>query len=234
MTAFVLMDIEGTTTPIDFVHRTLFPYARQRLAPFVRAHQQEPRLQALMTATLALAEQEGTPLPPGDHLTQAIALFESYSDADRKVTPLKDLQGMIWREGYTSGELRSELYPDVEPCLRAWHGRGTELGIYSSGSVEAQKLLFAHTPTGDLTPLLSAYFDTGVGAKRTAAAYATILAKLGKPAAQVAFLSDVPEELDAAASQGMVTIQLVRPGTKPSHRHQVAKDFLEVARHLSF
>jgi enolase-phosphatase E1 len=135
---------------------------------------------------------------------------------------------MIWAHGYAAKAFTTRMYPDVQPSLEAWKRRGLKLGIYSSGSVAAQKLLFAHTETGDLTPLLSDYFDTGVGAKREAEAYGRILEELCLPGWEVAFLSDVPEELDAARAHGIMTVQLVRPGTKAGERHPTAATFAEV------
>jgi enolase-phosphatase E1 len=147
-------------------------------------------------------------------------------DQDAKITPLKSLQGLIWGEGYASGALRSELYPDVPPALRCWHQSGTKLFVYSSGSVQAQKLLFAHSPAGDLTPLFDGFFDTRIGAKRAAASYQAIAAAIAIPTPSILFLSDVAAELDAAAQAGMLVCQLLRPqdGTQPS-THPAAADF---------
>ena len=214
--AAVLLDIEGTTTPIRFVHDTLFPYARAGLAGLL-ARAQEPDVAA------ALAE-----VPGPDQL----ATLQGWMDADAKATPLKALQGILWRDGYASGDLHGELYPDVPPCLRRWAAAGLRLCVYSSGSVEAQRLLFGHSAAGDLTPLFTGFFDTRVGAKREAASYATIVQGLFLPAGEVLFLSDIEAELDAAAAAGLRTCQLVRTadGTVASDRHPTAPDFAAVAR----
>jgi enolase-phosphatase E1 len=138
---------------------------------------------------------------------------------------------MIWEEGYASGALKGDLYPDVAPALRAWAGVGVRLAVYSSGSVAAQKLIFGHSVAGDLAPLFAAFFDTRIGAKREAASYAAIAAELGVPPAALLFLSDVEAELDAAAASGLDTCQIVRAedATMPSDRHPLAADFPGVA-----
>lgn len=207
----LITDIEGTTTPISFVHRVLFPYARARLEAFLNAHPHHP----------ALADV------PQPHLQTLLA----WMDRDEKLTPLKTIQGEIWQQGYDSGELESELYPDVAPALKRWARTGVKLFVYSSGSVAAQKLLFGHTPSGDLTSLFQAYFDTTIGPKRDEASYKAIARALGGAPEEALFLSDVEAELDAAQAAGLATCQLVRPqdGTIASTRHKTASDFNEVA-----
>jgi enolase-phosphatase E1 len=142
-------------------------------------------------------------------------------ERDQKVTPLKELQGLIWEDGYRGGELVTHLYPDVAPAMRAWHARGLRLYIYSSGSTHAQQLIYGHTVAGDLTPLLSGYFDTRVGHKREVGAYRHIAEAIGVPPRRILFLSDVREELDAAREAGWQTVWLVRegaPGLAAAHR----------------
>ncbi len=208
--AAIITDIEGTTTPIAFVHRVLFPYARERMAGFVAS------------SHAALAE---VPEPQ-------LATLLGWMDRDEKVTALKTIQGILWDEGYRAGALTAEVYADVPPALRRWARAGLRLYVYSSGSVAAQKLLFGHTPQGDLTPLFQAYFDTRAGAKREAASYASIARGIGLPGGEILFLSDVEAELDAAAEAGLQTCQLVRTqdGTRPGTRHEIAADFAEVAQ----
>jgi enolase-phosphatase E1 len=208
----IVTDIEGTTTPIAFVHDVLFPYARARLPAYVAANPTDPDV--LEAARLSA---------DGD----ALAALLGWMDADAKVAPLKSLQGRLWHEGYLAGTLQAVLYPDVAPALRRWHAAGKRLSVYSSGSVEAQKLLFGHTAEGDLCPLFGGFFDTRTGAKREAASYTAIAGDIGVPAATCLFLSDVEAELDAAAAAGMQTCQLVRAedGTRPSARHPVAAEF---------
>ncbi|MBV9654570.1 MAG: acireductone synthase [Acetobacteraceae bacterium] len=219
-TAGILTDIEGTTTPIAFVHRTLFPFARTRMAAFIATHRTEPEVAA------ALAETEK--LAPG---RAPLDTLLGWMDQDAKVMPLKALQGLIWRDGYAAGELQSELYPDVAPALRRWHAGGLRLAVYSSGSVGAQRLLFGHAPEGDLTPLFAGFFDTATGAKREAASYGAIARALDLGPGTLLFLSDVEAELDAAMAAGLATCQLVRPadGTVASSRHQTAADFAAVS-----
>ena len=140
-----------------------------------------------------------------------VATLRGWMAEDVKATPLKTLQGMIWEAGFRDGRLRGHLWPDVAPCLRAWHAAGLTLAVYSSGSVAAQKLLFGHSEAGDLLPLFAGFFDTKVGHKREAASYAAIAAAMRVPPGAILFLSDVAEELDAAAASGLGTCQLVRP-----------------------
>lgn len=218
----ILTDIEGTTSSIDFVHQTLFPYARAHLRRFLAARGSET---AVRRELAEVARLEGRELAPD----AAAAVLEQWIDEDRKATPLKALQGMIWRQGYESGELKGHVYADTPGFLRRWHDRGLKLYVYSSGSVEAQKLIFGHTAHGDLTPLFSGYFDTRVGAKREAASYKTILRDTGLSGPDVLFLSDVGEELDAARAAGLKTCQLLRDDkARPALAHPQAKTFAEV------
>ncbi len=210
----VLTDIEGTTTPIDFVHRVLFPYARERIEAYVRRAPDDP-------AVAALVAEKGSP-------EAAIAQLHAWSDADVKATPLKAIQGSIWAEGYADGALRSTIYPDVLPRLRAWRAEGIRLAVFSSGSVPAQRLLFGHTDHGDLVALFDGFFDTTTGPKREAASYRAIAAELGVAPGEVLFLSDVEPELDAAAEAGLRTTLIARDGQVPSGRHPVAGTFAEL------
>jgi enolase-phosphatase E1 len=218
--AAIVIDIEGTVTRIAFVHEVLFPFARARLAGFLREHAARPDVAA------ALAEV--TWLAPG---ADPLAALLGWMDQDAKIGPLKTLQGLIWAEGYADGSLRGELYPDVAPYLRRWRSAGVRLFVYSSGSVAAQRLLFRHAGDGDLEGLFSGFFDTGVGPKREAASYAAIARALGLPAGEILFLSDVAAELDAAVLVGFRTCQLVRPedGTVGDPGHAQARDFSGVA-----
>ena len=222
MTKAILTDIEGTTSSIDFVHQTLFPYARKHLRRFLAAHANEA---AVRRELAEVAHAEGRELTPD----AAATVLEKWIDEDRKATPLKALQGMVWRQGYESGELKGHVYPDTPDFLRKWHGRGLKLYVYSSGSVEAQKLIFGHTEHGDLTPLFSGYFDTRVGGKREAASYKTILRDTGLSGPDMLFLSDVGDELDAARAAGMKTCQLLRDDkARPAPAHPQARTFADV------
>ena len=219
----ILTDIEGTTTPIAFVHDVLVPYARAHLPGYLGRHAGDPVTTELLDEVCAL--NGGQPALPS---------LLAWMDADAKVTPLKTLQGLIWDEGYRRGELRGCLFPDVAPALAAWHAAGRQLHVYSSGSEAAQRLLFGHSDAGDLTSLFGFFFDTRVGPKREAASYVRIAEATGLEAADMLFLSDVEAELDAALSVGFATCQLVRPedGTVASGRHFTASDFVTVDARL--
>ena len=218
----IVTDIEGTTSSIDFVHETLFPYARKHLRSFLQARGEEPAVQAELAA---VAQEVGRELS----LDEAADVLEAWIDEDRKITPLKSLQGLIWAQGYAAGELQGHVYADTPECLRQWHGQGIRLYVYSSGSVAAQKLIFGHSSAGDLTPLFSGYFDTRIGAKRETAAYQAILAEIALPADQVLFLSDIGAELDAARDAGLRTCQLLRDAKAvAAPTHPSARDFHQV------
>ena len=217
----ILTDIEGTTSAIAFVKETLFPFAEAELDAFRDAHEEDPEVAAVMAEVREIAREQDP------RSTLRIWMAE-----DAKVTPLKTLQGLIWKAGYRDGQLKGHVWPDVPPCLRAWSKAGLRLAVYSSGSVAAQKLLFGHSEAGDLTPLFTGFFDTQVGGKRDATSYATIAAGLYLPPSDILFLSDVVEELDAAKTAGLATCQLVRvaDGTQPGEGHPRAADFPAVAR----
>ena len=221
MITTILTDIEGTTSSISFVKDVLFPYARERLPAFVETHADDPEVQhwlheAAKEAGLVSASRQ-----------EIIELLIGWIDADRKSTALKALQGMIWKDGYTSGEYRAHVYPEVAARLRAWQAAGKRLYVYSSGSVPAQRLFFAHTEAGDLTPCFSGYFDTETGPKREAESYRRIAGAIGEPPAAILFLSDIVEELDAAAAAGFGTTLLARsPDTCPATgTHRCVTDF---------
>ena len=209
--AAVVVDIEGTVGSIRFVKDVLFPFARSRLRPFVLANQTQPdvarQLEAIKAET-GIADVEGQ-----------IEQLERWSDADRKATPLKALQGMVWAGGYASGELVAHLYDDAVAALKRWADARMPVYVYSSGSVAAQKLYFAHTAAGDLTACLAGYFDTTTGPKQKAESYRRIALTIGRPAAQLLFLSDVAAELEAAAEAGFQAVQV--------RREPLARDFFE-------
>lgn len=224
---YILSDIEGTTTSITFVHDVLFPYSRQALPAFVRAQREQPEVREALALVRKTCQDEGVPLRDDD-VEGAIAALLEWIAIDRKHPGLKRLQGLIWQDGYEKGDFTAHIYEDVVPRLRAWKQGGLGLGIYSSGSVLAQKLLFGHTSEGDLTPLFSHFFDTAVGPKKDVASYRAIQKELGIEASAILFLSDIEAELDAAKAAGMATTQLVRPGTLPSQRHPTASSFADI------
>lgn len=216
----ILLDIEGTTTPVSFVHQVLFPYARKVLPDLLRRRSDESAVCEALAETARMA--------PG--VAPEVQL-NAWMDADAKVAPLKLLQGLAWAEGYRAGDLTATLFPDVAPALRCWHDAGVQLAVYSSGSAEAQRLIYGHTQAGDLTPLFSGFFDLEYGGKKEAASYRAIAARWGFAPDTMLFVSDVVAELDAAAEAGLLTCQMVRAedGTVPGSVHPVAHDMGGVA-----
>ena len=206
----VLVDIEGTTSTIAFVHDVLFPYADEHLDAYVAAHRGDPDVAKAMYDAAMLA---GEDLDTDD--ATILWHLHHWLRQDLKVTPLKTLQGLIWAEGYAQTGLRGHVYPDAAAGLRRWHDMGLRLYVYSSGSIEAQKVLFANSMEGDLSALFGGNFDTTTGPKRAAPSYASIAGEIGLPPAEIVFLSDVDAELDAARTAGMQTVRLLRPADTP-------------------
>jgi enolase-phosphatase E1 len=222
---YILTDIEGTTTAVSFVYHTLFPYFKTHVARFLEESGDDPAIEELLAEAQETVSQEGgNTLDLADMGQQLIR----WTDADRKHPALKALQGYVWRAGYLHGDLEGHIYPDVPPALERWKKAGIKMGVYSSGSVAAQKLLFSFSEFGDLTPYFSHYFDTQIGHKREVASYQAIAATIGIPAKDMLFLSDIGAELDAAAKAGWQTIQILRPGTEPQGQHRLAADFSEI------
>ena len=217
----LLLDIEGTTCPVSFVAEVLFPYARERLQAYLDAHGQEPEVMALvddarelwladpsasaqeLLATSGATSQTGS---TAARASQVVPYLQWLIDHDVKATPLKDLQGRIWREGYASGEIVAPLFSDVPDALRRWHAQGLVLGVYSSGSVPAQQLLYQHSQAGDLTTLFSHWFDTRTGPKQEPGSYASIATAMGTEPSSVLFVSDSLAELQAADAVGMAVL----------------------------
>jgi len=217
----IVVDIEGTTSSLAFVHETLFPFSRARLADYVAAHESE--------VAPILDQVRAEVGKPNLDTNGCIAQLIEWHDADRKIGPLKALQGMIWAEGFAAGVLKGHVYDDAVAGLRRWHAAGIRLYIYSSGSVAAQKLIFGNTEFGDLTPLFSGYFDTAVGAKREAGAYTAIARAIGLLPGEVLFLSDVEAELEAADVAGMGAILLARDGAPEASAFPVTDSFDTIA-----
>jgi enolase-phosphatase E1 len=212
----VVTDIEGTTSSLSFVKNVLFPYARAHLATFVCDHAQDAGVALQLDA---VRREAGDP-----SMSQ-----EAVIDQDRKIRPLKALQGMIWENGYRNGDFQGHIYADAEQALHDWQARGLALYVYSSGSVQAQKLLFAHTGSGDLTSLFDGYFDATVGGKQETGSYRAIAAAIGVAPAEILFLSDIQAELDAAAAAGCRTVWLVRDDSPdPQAAHHQVRDFREI------
>ena len=215
----ILLDIEGTITPISFVHDVLFPFAKTNLRKFLEYHSDD-------VAVLADLDLLKTELESDLEFKKTLAKVDSPAlvdyiewliDADRKSRGLKSLQGKIWEEGYRSELLRAPLFPDVAPTLIRWNDEGISLAIFSSGSVLAQRLLLAHTNEGDLTHIVKRYFDTNTGMKSDANSYRLIAQAISFAPSDVLFISDVVSELDAARAAGMKTLLAVRPGNQPIH-----------------
>ena len=231
------MDVEGTTTPIDFVFKTLFPFAGARAEGFLRRRANDAeinRLIAELRSTWSGAASSGAPVwiesTPEEKLASAAAYVRWLIARDSKITPLKALQGKIWEEGFRSGELKGEVYPDVAPALTRWRDQSRRIAVFSSGNVLAQKLLFANSTVGDLSSSLEAYFDTTTGLKREPYSYQRIAAALGIPAQRVLFVSDVEAELDAARTIRMHTAHSLRPGITPLSKlsHPAIRTFDEL------
>jgi len=234
-TRAVLLDIEGTTTPVEFVYETLFPFARRHVREFVKDRLDSPEVRADIDALKEerradVLKGNGPPSWRDDSAESVVGYVHWLMDQDRKSPALKSLQGKIWEGGYRSGQLRGQVYADVTPALDRWKKQGKGIYIFSSGSVLAQKLIFAHTTEGDLTPYLDGYFDTTTGAKVSAASYQSIAAQIGRPAAEILFVSDVTAELDAARAAGMTTALCVRPGSREPEQsaHPIARTFDEI------
>jgi enolase-phosphatase E1 len=213
----ILLDIEGTTTPIAFVHDVLFSYARAHVREFLASNFDSDEVRAdlaLLREEHALEVSEDQPSISSE--IESIATYIDWLIAqDRKSTGLKSLQGKIWRQGYLDGSLKSQVFADVRPALERWHEAGLSINIFSSGSVLAQQLLFAHTGAGDLTRFINDYFDTNVGKKADTESYRRIASALKLAPKDIIFISDVVSELDAANEAGMKTVLSLRPGNPP-------------------
>jgi enolase-phosphatase E1 len=202
----ILTDIEGTTSAVSFVFDVLFPYAAKHLPAFVR--QQAGR--ADVAEQLAAVRRDSN--EPDADVERVVEILLGWIAEDRKATPLKALQGMVWEQGYQAGQLQGHVYPDAVEALKRWHQDDFQLFVYSSGSIQAQRLIFGCSVAGDLTPLFSGYFDTTSGPKREAQSYVNITQAINLEAGEVLFLSDIVEELDAARAAGMATCGLAREG----------------------
>lgn len=235
----ILLDIEGTTTPIDFVYQVLFPYARHHLREFIQQYHRAGEVRAGLAMlreehAMDVQKKMGPPVwKDGSvdlQVESAVAYVYWLMDRDRKSTALKSLQGKIWEAGYRSGALRGQVFADVPPAFARWSGQQKEIAIFSSGSVLAQKLLFANTTAGDLTEFIRSYFDTTIGAKTEAGSYRRIANEIRLPPSEILFLSDVIAELDAARLAGMRTALCVRPGQPhpASCTHPIIHTFDEV------
>jgi enolase-phosphatase E1 len=222
---FVLSDIEGTTSSVSYVYDILFPYFRNHIGEITQfAHLSEVK-EAFAQVINLCQQEEGVVLTTSEEVIQKLL---QWSREDRKITPLKTLQGIIWDKGYQLGELKGHVYDDVAFNLEKWVLNGLNVGIYSSGSVNAQKLIFKYSVAGDLTKWLSHYFDTNIGQKRSEESYLKIASRIGLDPSDIVFLSDIQEEIDAASAAGLKTIHVLREPEMSSNSIYRAKDFNEV------
>lgn len=225
MIKYILTDIEGTTSSISFVHEVLFPYSQRNLSRYVEKHFNEKKVQDI------LAEVKATVLAESEiaiDLEECVFTLKDWIVQDRKHKALKELQGMIWEDGYKASHFKGHVYPDVLPKLKEWKKAKIKLGVYSSGSVTAQKLIFGFSELGDLTSYFSDYFDTSVGHKRETQSYQNILHQLNLKSDEVLFLSDIEEELSAAKKAGMKTTLLDRDHSRNTQNHPKVNSFAEI------
>jgi enolase-phosphatase E1 len=227
----ILLDVEGTTSSISFVYDVLFAFAREHIGDFLARQRDDATVRELAGRLAADAGAAApTTLDPAESTRIALAAID-LMNRDVKSTPLKALQGMIWRSGFDSGELVSHVFDDVPPALEQWTNAGLDVRIYSSGSIEAQKLFFGHTSFGDLSPHLRGHYDTTTGPKREPMSYARIAADMALEPRQILFVSDVGEELDAARAAGMATALAIRPGNREPggvFDHEPISSFAEI------
>ena len=224
----ILLDVEGTTSSISFVYEVLFEHAKRHMASFLEAHAADPLVRE--QSRLLLLDAAADPAAADDIARVTLAALDLIR-RDVKSTPLKAIQGMIWRHSFESGELVSHVFDDVPPALAQWADSGFDVRIYSSGSIEAQRLFFGHTSFGDLTPQIRGHYDTTTGPKREPASYSLIAADMGIEPRQILFVSDIGAELDAARQAGMATALAVRPGNRDAgglFEHEPIASFSEI------
>ena len=241
----LLLDIEGTTCPVSFVSEVLFPFAKQELSHFIKQHwDKNPHKKAIQAAKKEWLEDQS---PESMQIKQQVAkrkieemdgliqYLKHLISIDKKSTALKDLQGKIWEHGYNIGDLKSQLFPESAECLRKWHEQGLTLSVYSSGSIQAQKLLYMHSPAGDLEKLFSHWFDTHIGPKKSTESYIRIAEQLHSSPNKIWFVSDNGAECDSARSAGMHTLFSLRDGNpdRDPRDHTVVQSLREVSAHLT-
>lgn len=221
-TPAIVLDIEGTTTPFEFVHQVLIPYARPRMADVLRVRHPEPEVASVIAEAASLSGIEA-----GD-IEGIVRVLLAWSDADRKIPVLKRLQGLIWRQAFRDGAFRTPVFPDVLPALRRWQAQGIRLYIYSSGAVEAQQMLFRHSSEGDLTGCFAGYFDATLGAKTDEKSYRLIQDSIRQEAGSLLFLSDSVDEIAAARAAGWNAVLVERTGPVPGRVPPVIQSFSEL------
>jgi len=227
----VLLDIEGTTSSISFVYDVMFPFARKHFAGYLEQHWDSAPVQEAVSMLLQDDEELSENSDPKLYRDGVVKCLLRLMDDDVKATGLKKMQGLVWQEGFTSGEMVAHVYDDVRPAIEAWKADGKDVRIYSSGSIHAQKLFFEHSVAGDMLPLFSGHYDTTTGPKKETDSYLQIAEAFGIPASEILFVSDIEAELDAAIEAGMQTALSIRPGNKPLHdaqRYQTVESFAEI------
>ena len=241
MSQHLLLDIEGTTCPVSFVSDILFPFAKQELSSYVKTYGNDnSQNQAIQEAKKEWEEDQSersrqlkrqVDLQQISVIDGLIQYLKHLISIDRKSTALKDLQGQIWEHGYNKGELKAELFPETTECLQQWHQIGITLSVYSSGSIQAQKLLYRHTSEGNLEPLFSHWFDTHIGPKKASKSYTTIISRLNTAPGNIWFVSDNGAECDAARTAGMQTLFSLRDGNpdRIPRDHKVIQSLREVS-----
>lgn len=217
----VILDIEGTIAPLSFVKEVMFPYSKERLEKFLRENWEKPEIRRIIEETESILGKKLS-------LEEAIETFKKWIDEDKKITPLKELQGYIWEEGFKKGELVAPLYRDAYEKIKKWKEKGIPVYIYSSGSVKAQKLFFSHTNYGNILDMFSGFFDTRIGSKKESQSYRRILKNINLKPEEVVFISDNPEELKAAKEAGIKVFQAVREGVEPSSEFEQIRSFEEL------
>ncbi|QNI98500.1 acireductone synthase [Synechococcus sp. RS9902] len=241
----LLLDIEGTTCPVSFVSDVLFPFAKQELSHYIKQHwHKNPHNKSIQAAKKEwLDDQSHESIQIKQQATKGeteeidalIQYLKHLIGIDKKSTALKDLQGKIWEYGYNNGDLKSQLFPETAECLREWREQGITLSVYSSGSIQAQKLLYRHSPAGDLEKLFSHWFDTHTGPKKSTKSYTTIAKQLQSSPNKIWFVSDNGAECDSARSAGMHTLFSLREGNpdRDPRDHTVVQSLREVSAHLT-
>ena len=241
----LLLDIEGTTCPVSFVSDVLFPFAKQELSHYIKQHWDEsPHKKPIQAAKKEWLNDRSTESVQikrqvikgeSEEMDGLIQYLKHLISIDKKSTALKDLQGKIWEHGYKNGELKSQLFPETSECLREWREQGLTLSVYSSGSIQAQKLLYRHSPAGDLEKFFSHWFDTHTGPKKSTESYTTIAEQLHSSPNKIWFVSDNGAECDSARSAGMHTLFSLRDGNpdRDPRDHTVVQSLRDVSVHLT-
>ncbi|NPA13003.1 MAG: acireductone synthase [Aquificae bacterium] len=204
MEKVILLDIEGTIAPISFVKEVLFPYSKERIDSFLKENKDDPQVAQIINQVKEIANVET--------LEEVAETLKRWIDEDRKITPLKDLQGLIWKEGFETGQLKAPLYPDAYNKMKQWKEKGYPMYIYSSGSVEAQKLFFSHTEKGNILHWFKGFFDTKIGNKKETSSYLKIAQQIGEKPEKFVFFSDNEDEITASAKAGMEVYRVAREG----------------------